>query len=249
MKNIFIYIIIGFFAQMIDGTMGMAYGVSCRSFLRTAAGLPSATASAVVHCAEIPLTLVSGISHISLKNVSKELLFKLLLPGVLGGVLGAWLLSDIGDKLEPFIDVYLVIMGIIILIKAFGKKDKKAKELKKAIYPLGFVGGFLDATGGGGWGPVVTSTLVASNHDVRKSIGTVNTAEFLVTVAETTAFAALATDFKSYVNIIAGLVIGGIIAAPISAYLCKKIPVKPLMIIVGILIVALNCFNIYKLFA
>lgn len=243
-----LYIVIGFAAQMIDGTLGMAYGVSCRTFLKTVAGLPSAMASAVVHCSEIPTTLVSGISHIKLKNVMKDLLWKLMIPGVIGGVLGAWFLTSIGDHLEPFIDGYLILMGIIIFRKALMKKDRPTRKVGNYIYPLALAGGFLDATGGGGWGPVVTSTMLATDHDVRKTIGTVNAAEFLVTVAETTAFTALLHDFSGYWQIIAGLVIGGVLAAPLAAWFCKKVPVKPLLGVVGALVIGLNTYNLIHWF-
>lgn len=242
----FLYVIIGFAAQIIDGTLGMAYGVSCRSFLRSVAGLPSAMASAVVHVAEVPTTLASGLSHWKLRNVDKSLLWKLALPGVAGGALGAWVLSSIGDTLEPVIDVYLIFMGVVILRKAF-QKEHKERRMGAGIYPLGLAGGFLDATGGGGWGPVVTSTMVAVGHDVKKTIGTVNTAEFLVTVAETTAFAVLLRDFAAYSTVILGLIVGGVAASPLAAWLCKKLPVRPLLAIVGSVIIALNLYNLLLL--
>ncbi len=243
-----LYILIGFAAQCIDGTLGMAYGVSCRTFLKTVAGVPSALASAVVHCSEIPTTLVSGLSHIKLKNVAKDLLWKLMIPGVIGGVLGAWFLSNIGDALEPFIDAYLIVMGFIILSKVVRPGPKEPRKVGSYIYPLGFAGGFLDATGGGGWGPVVTSTMLASDHDVKKTIGTVNTAEFVVTVAETTTFMAFVSDFTQYWQIILGLVIGGVLAAPLAAWLTKKLPIKPLLGIVGVLIIGLNTWNLIAWF-
>lgn len=242
--KIFLYILIGFMAQMIDGTLGMAYGVSCRTFLRTIAGVPTSVTSAVVHCSEMPTTLVSGISHWKLKNVDKKMLLKLIVPGVIGGVLGAYLLSDLGDILEPFIDGYLIIIGIYIFTKAFRKQRKEPKDMGALVYPLGLVGGFLDATGGGGWGPVVNSTLIASGQDVKKSVGTTNTAEFIVTVAETAAFSALMVDFMSYMSIIIGLIIGGVIAAPIAAVACKKLPVRPLLGLVGVLVTGLNIYNL-----
>ena len=238
-----LFVIIGFAAQMVDGTLGMAYGVSCRTFLKTVAGVPSALASAVVHVAEVPTTLASGISHIALKNVDWKLFWKLMLPGIAGGVLGAWFLSSIGDTLEPFIDAYLIIMGFIILRKAF-QKEQKERSVGKLIYPLGLAGGFLDASGGGGWGPVVTSTMVAAGHDVKKTIGTVNTAEFLVTVAETTTFIVLLTGFNEYRWIIIGLIVGSVLASPLAAWFCKKIPVRPLLGIVGTLIIGLNIYNL-----
>ena len=243
-----LYVLIGFAAQIIDGTLGMAYGVSCRTFLKTVAHLPSALASAVVHASEVPTTLVSGISHLKLKNVALDLLWKLLIPGVIGGVLGAWFLSGFGDRLEPFIDVYLLVMGVVIFSKAFRRQREQPRKVGAYVFPLGFAGGFLDATGGGGWGPVVTSTMIATDHDVKKTIGTVNTAEFLVTVAETTAFATLVSDFTHYWQIILGLVAGGVVAAPLAALLCKKIPVRPLLAIVGALIIGLNVWNLISWF-
>lgn len=241
--NILIYILLGFMAEMIDGTMGMAYGVSSNTFLRTA-GVPSAISSACVHISEIFTTLVSGISHLTLKNVHRGLFFRLLVPGAIGGALGAYLLSRFESSwIDIVIDAYLIVMGLLILSKLF-KKACPEREYNSSAIPLALVGGFSDAMGGGGWGPVVTSTLLAAGHDARKTIGTVNTAEFFVTIAETTTFVAMLGDFRSYTTIIVGLIVGGVIAAPIGAYLCKKIPVKLMLGIVGTLVVVLN---IYKL--
>ena len=243
MVKFLIYLLIGFLAQMIDGTMGMAYGVSCRTFLRTAAGVPGATASAVVHVSEVPTTLASGISHLKMKNVNLSLLWKLMIPGVVGGVVGAYLLQNAGDRFEPFIDGYLILMGIVIIAKAFSKKEKAP------VFPLGLAGGFFDAAGGGGWGPIVTSTMVATGHDVKRTIGTVNTAEFVVTLAETIAFIpTLVSQFREYLLIVLGLIIGGVAAAPVAAWACKKLPVKALLIIVGALIACLNIWNLIKWF-
>ncbi len=244
LETFLVCVLVGFLAQCVDGTLGMAYGVSCRTFLRTMAHIPAAMASAVVHCAEIFTTLVSGLSHLKLKNVFHDMLWRLILPGVVGGVLGAWFLTGVGDILEPFIDLYLIVMGAVIFAKIFRKKAGKPKELGWKIWPLGFVGGFLDATGGGGWGPVVTSTLLASDQDVKKSIGTVNTAEFIVTVAETTTFVALMHDMTSFWATILAVALGGVLGAPLAAWLCKKTPVKPLLGIVGTLIMGLNIYNL-----
>ena len=241
--NILIYILIGFAAQMIDGSLGMAYGVSGRTFLRTFAGLPTALSSALIHIAEIPSSLVSGISHYRIDNVDKTLLVKLIVPGAIGGVLGAYLVTEAGEILENAIDIYLILMGLIILRRAVSSNDRK-REMGNAIYPLGFAGGFLDAAGGGGWGPVVTSSMIASGEDVKRSIGTVNAAEFIVTIAETTTFAVMMKDLGSYGLMIGGLIIGGLIAAPIAARVCKRLPEKPLMVIVGLLIIALNIYNL-----
>lgn len=240
-----LYVLIGFLAQCIDGTLGMAYGVSCRTFLRSVAKVPAAMASAVVHCAEMFTTLVSGISHLSLKNVFGDWLWRLIIPGVVGGVLGAWFISGVGDVLEPFIDVYLIVMGVIIFFKALDRNRKKnVRRARHRLWPLGLIGGFLDATGGGGWGPVVTSTLLAGDQDVKKTIGTVNTAEFVVTVAETTTFVALLHDMESFWPTILGVALGGVVAAPFAALLVKKLPVKPLMGFVGLVVVGLNVYNL-----
>lgn len=241
--NIFIYILIGFVAQMIDGSLGMAYGVSGRTFLRTFVGLPTALSSALIHIAEIPSSLVSGISHYRIDNVDKRLLIKLIVPGAIGGVLGAWLVTEAGSKLENAIDVYLILMGLIILQRAVSSSDKK-REIGNAIYPLGFAGGFLDAAGGGGWGPVVTSSMIAGGEDIKRSIGTVNAAEFIVTIAETTTFSVMIKDLGSYGLMIGGLIIGGVVAAPVAARVCKLLPERPLVIIVGTLIIALNIYNL-----
>lgn len=243
----FLYVIIGFAAQMVDGTLGMAYGVTCRTFFKAATGLPSSVASAVVHVAELPTTLVSGISHLKLKNVLPQLLLPLIVSGVIGGVTGAYFITNIGGVLEPIIEVYLIIMGMRILLSAFRKESKKRK-IGKGVYLLGGLGGFLDATGGGGWGPVVSSTLIGLNDDAKKSIGTVNIAEFFVTLAETTTFVVLMGDFVSYAEIVIGLILGGVIAAPIAAVACKKLPIKKLLICVGLLIITVNAYELYMFF-
>lgn len=245
MKEFLIFFIVGITAQIIDGTLGMAYGVSCSTFLRLA-NIPSAVASASVHFAEIFTTLISGISHFSVKNVDKKLFMSLIIPGIIGGVTGAYLLSSIDDTyISPLISLYLIIMGIRIFLKAF-KKNRKNKEIGKGVYPLAFAGGLSDAMGGGGWGPVVTSTLVAADHDVRKTIGSVNAAEFFVTVAESiTFFFALSGFWDNWIPII-GLIAGGVIAAPFAAFLCRKLPVKPLLGSVGILIIIVNVYKLIK---
>lgn len=187
MENIFIYILVGFLAQMIDGTLGMAYGVSSTTFLLSA-GVSPKIAGASVHIAEVFTTFVSGISHLGFKNINKALLTKLVIPGVLGGITGAYILINApSEVIKPFVDIYLVIMGIIILVKAFKSIVQKELEGKK-IWGLGLIGGFFDAIGGGGWGPIVTSTLVANGYNPRYAIGTVNLAEFFVTVSQAATF-------------------------------------------------------------
>lgn len=245
MQEFILFTILGFAAEMIDGTMGMAYGVSSNTFLRSV-GVNSAISSACVHIAELFTTFVSGISHLTLKNVSKNLFFKLLVPGIIGGIIGAYLLVSFESKiLDILIDIYLIIMGLVIFSKIF-KKMSQPKEYGNSAQYLGFAGGFTDALGGGGWGPIVTSTLLASGHDTRKTIGTVNTVEFFVTIAETTTFVAMMHDFRSYSTIILGLIAGGIVAAPLAALLCKKIPVKVMLGSIGVLVVSLNTIKLIQ---
>ena len=246
--SIFLYIFLGFCAEIIDGTAGMAYGVSSNTFLRTT-GVPSAVSSACVHTSEIFTTLASGASHIRMKNVDKRLFMMLIVGGIPGGILGAWLLSNFeSQKLDGIIDVYLIVMGIVILCKGLSNRVRSDKEFGSYVYPLGFVGAFSDALGGGGWGPVVTSTLLASDHEPRMTIGTVNTAEFLVTVAESTTFILMLSDFDKYYKIILGLIMGGVIAAPIAAQLCKVIPARHMLIFVGTLVILLNAYKFVMLF-
>lgn len=244
MKLFILYILIGMLGQLIDGSMGMAYGVTCSTFLRAFTGLPAATASASIHFAEIFTTCSSAISHIKLHNVDKKMFYKLLLPGVIGGVTGAVLLSRINlEAWEIIIDVYLIIIGISILSKVRTKK-KKVNKFKK-IPILGFVGGASDAIGGGGWGPIVTSTLIASDHDVRTTIGTVNSVEFFITVTESIVFFFLQGNaFMRFSVPIVGLIIGGVIVSPFAAFLCTKLPKKIIIIMTGLLIILINSWSL-----
>ena len=236
--NIFAFILVGFVAQMIDGALGMAYGVSSNTFLLSL-GLPPASASASVHMAEVFTTGVSGASHWKLKNIDTSLAKKLLIPGVFGGVTGAYILTSLdGNLLKPWISAYLLVMGLIILYKAF-KGVRKNQTPVKHVSLLGLVGGFFDAIGGGGWGPVVTTTLVARGNNARVSIGTVNFSEFFVTLAQSITFI-LTLQFADYWQVILGLLLGGVIAAPMAAYITKHLPLKFLMVLVGVVIVGLS---------
>ena len=238
--NLFFYICVGFVAQLIDGCLGMAYGVSSTSLLLSLGVSPGA-ASASVHASELLTTAVSGVSHLKFGNVDKPLLKRLLIPGIIGGATGAYILSELpGNTIKPFVAGYLMIMGGIILWKAFKKIDER--EVKTKIIPLGLCGGFFDAIGGGGWGPIVTTTLVARGNNPRLTIGSVNLAEFFVTVSESIVF--VLTIGLVHWKIIIGLMIGGVLAAPFAAYLCTKIPRRTMMILVGILIVGLSIRSI-----
>lgn len=242
LANVITFVIVGFVAQMIDGALGMAYGVSSTTFLLSV-GVPPAAASASIHIAEIFISGVSGLSHLRLGNVDSRLLKRLVVPGVVGGILGAYLLTSIpGDKIGLFISIYLLVMGLMILWKAL-RAQQSHKETESRLIPLGLIGGFFDATGGGGWGPIVTSTLVAQGHNPRSAIGSVNLTEFFVTVAESATFVAIMGVV--HWQIILGLIIGGVLAAPLAAYVCQRLPARTLMLILGTLIICLSMRSIY----
>lgn len=245
MDEIWFYILVGFIAQIVDGALGMAYGLTASSFL-LAFGASPATASATVHAAEVFTTGFSGISHHYFGNVDKKLFFRLLIPGVIGAALGAFILASLpGDKLTPFVSAYLLIIGIIILVKAF--REFPPVAVTEYLTPLGFLGALIDALGGGGWGPVVASTLLARGSHVRMTVGTVNAVEFFVTLTASIVF--ILTLGLSNWKIIAGLAIGGAIAAPIGAYAVKKIPLKPMMFFVGILVIVLSVRTLVRTFS
>jgi uncharacterized protein len=237
---------VGLLAQAVDGALGMAYGITSTTFLM-ASGVSPATASASVHVAEVFTTGVSGISHAKLGNVNKKLFLKLLLPGITGAVIGAYILTNIDGKIiKPYVSAYLLIMGLYILSKVF-KKIRITRNEPKHVAKLALLGGFVDATGGGGWGPVVTTTLVGTGQDPRTTIGSVNFAEFFLTLGSAITFTAL-VGFGPWM-VVAGLVIGGLFAAPFAAYLCSKFPTKTLLILVGTLISAVSAFNLYTALA
>lgn len=233
--NILFFILAGFTAQMIDGALGMAYGVTATTFLLSL-GVPPAASSASVHASEVFTSGVSGLMHLKFGNVNTKLFRNLLLPGVLGAILGAYILSSFEEYnyiIKPLVSIYTIVLGLIIIFKAL-KKDKVREKIKR-IFPLAMVGGFLDSIGGGGWGPIVSSTLIAGGRNARYTIGSVNLAEFFVSLASSITFFTLIG--LHLWTIIAGLIIGGIIAAPIAAYLTNKIPTKTIMILVGIVVI------------
>jgi len=241
--SIFVFILVGFIAQLIDGALGMAYGVSSNSFL-LGIGVPPAAASASVHMAEVVTTAISGISHWRLGNLDRQLVKSLLLPGALGAVVGAYILTNLpGDLLKPFIAVYLLIMGIIIVVKGLSN-DHKEQNVISHISALGVVGGFFDAIGGGGWGPIVTSTLVARGNNPRFTIGSVNFSEFFITFSQSVVFV-FTLQFSEYWKVILGLLIGGAVAAPLAALVTKRLPVRQLMLLVGALIILLSIRTLY----
>ena len=235
---------IGLIAQLVDGTLGMGYGASSSSMLIAAGFLP-AMVSASVHAAEILSSFSSGVSHFKLGNVDKKIVLPLTGGGVVGGVIGACLLSNIDGKLfKPYIGLLLMIIGIKILFTFLKKKTgiEVNKHIpRRFLLPLGLIGGAIDAIGGGGWGPICTSTLIsAKNVDPRKTVGSVNASEFLVTLAITITFA-IALGLETFLwRITLPLMIGGVIAAPLSAYTCKKISPGNLGVGIGLLLIILN---------
>jgi len=231
-----LFVLGGFIAQMIDGSLGMAYGVSASTFLLSF-GISPAAASASIHAAEVFTSGVSGLSHLKFGNVNKKLFRELLIPGVLGAIAGAYILSSFEEYntiIRPLVASYTLILGIIIISKAIRRAREKAKT--KNVGALAGFGGFMDSIGGGGWGPIVASTLIAKGRSPRYTIGSVNLAEFFISFASSLTF--FATIGLSYFGIIAGLILGGIIAAPIAASLTQKLPIKTMMIVVGLVVIA-----------
>jgi hypothetical protein len=238
------FILVGFAAQLVDGALGMAFGVITSTLLVGVVGLPPAQASAKVHIVEVFTTGVSGINHMFHRNIDWRLFVRLLVPGLIGGVLGAYVLSNISaDAVRPFVLAYLSCIGVWLIVRGvfYPPKVKEAK----VIAPLGLVGGFLDAAGGGGWGPVVTSNLLIQGAEPRKVIGTVNSVEFFLTVAVSLTFIAH-LGLAEFGVAVVGLLIGGVIAAPMGAVLAKRVPPKPLLIMVGVVLTITSAYGIYR---
>ena len=239
------FILVGLAAQIIDGTLGMAYGVSCSTFLLNL-GVAPRIATAAVHTAEVFTTAVSGLTHLRFKNIDKKLFFRLTITGVVGAVIGAYLISEVfdGKVIKPYIAAYLLVLGIVILIKGIrSRKKKEEKEIKGAEW-LALVGGFLDAIGGGGWGPIVTSNIIHQGKNPRETVGTVNTAEFFVAFFSTGVFMFF-VGIESW-QIVFGLIVGGVIAAPLSAFVISKINRRIFMILIGIVIILTSTFTLFK---
>ena len=234
---------IGFVAQLVDGALGMAFGVISTSTM-LALGVPVAQASAMVHTAEVFTTAASAVSHIAHRNVDWRLVARLGIGGIIGAVAGAWLLSNVdASAARPFVAAYLLLLGLFILLKAARKIPKRDAPLRLAP-PLGLVGGFLDASGGGGWGPMVASTLIGSGQAPRHAVGSVNTTEFFVTVAAATTFF-VELGMAPWQELIA-LVIGGVLAAPFGGWAVKRLPPRVLMTMVGILVISLSAWQLAR---
>jgi len=240
----FFFVLAGFLAQMVDGILSMGYGVTSATVL-ISTGISPVSVSAAIHTSEIFTTGVSGFSHYKFGNVNKKLFKHLVIPGVTGAILGAVVLVYLGEHsarwLMPIMAFYALFLGCKILYKAFAPvKNKKVKR----VGWLAWVGGFLDSFGGGGWGPIVTSTLIAKGKSTRYTVGTVSLTEFFVTLAS--AFTFFITAGISHWNVVLGLLIGGSVAAPFAAKLAGKLPRKTMMILVGIMVIIWCARLLYK---
>lgn len=238
------YLLIGFGAQVVDGALGMAYGLTASSFLLSA-GVPPAISSATVHLAETFTTGASAVSHYQFGNVDKALFRRLVLPGVLGAAAGAYVLTSLpGDALKPWIAAYILLMGLLVLAKAF--RTIPPESVTSRVAPLGFFGALIDSIGGGGWGPIVASTLLARGNHARSTVGTVNAVEFFVTLTSSVVF--LAMLGMAHWSIVLPLALGGLIAAPFAAWMCSRVPQKPMLVLVGLLIVIVSGSTLWKSF-
>ncbi len=241
-QDLITFIVIGFLAQIVDGALGMAFGVISTSAL-LAFGVPPATASAMTHVTEIFTTAASGASHVYHRNINWGFVARLAPAGMIGGAIGAYLLANIdAGVVEPFVSAYLIAIGCYILFKAF--RPLWPRDVNDKLIPVvGVGGGVLDAMGGGGWGPIVTTSLVGRGHEPRKVIGSTSLTEFLVTLTISLTFVLTLgwTDLSSAV----GLIIGGVLAAPVGALVVKKLPVRPLMVGVALVIIATSAYRFF----
>jgi len=238
------FVAVGFAAQLVDGALGMAFGVICNVLLVAVVGLAPARASANVHIVECFTTAVSGISHALSGNVDRRLFLRLAVPGMIGGAGGAYLLVKLdGEAIKPFVLGYLIVIGIVLLIRGilFAQRERRPK----VVEPLGLAGGFLDAMGGGGWGPVVTSNLLVQGMEPRRVVGTVNAAEFFLTVT-ISANLLWHLGLRDFATATLGLLIGGVLAAPLAAVAARRIPPRALFLLVGGVLTATSTYGFIR---
>ena len=238
----FAFVAIGLLAQLVDGALGMAYGLTASSLLQ-AMGVPPPVASATVHAAELATTAVSGASHGLAGNVDWALMRRLAIPGMVGGGLGAWFLGEVDwPWLRVVVAVWLLAMGAMLLARALHWREAPART--RGVTLLGFLAGGLDAIGGGGWGSLTTTRLMARNIEPRIAVGTANAAEFFVTCAISAVF--FSTIGITHLQIIAGLLVGGVIAAPLAAIFARRLPVRALLGAVGVVVMSLSAYNLVR---
>jgi uncharacterized protein len=244
-------VMVGFLAEIVAGSMGMGYGVICTTvFLML--NIPPPVISATIHSAESFTTAAGSISHYKFGNVNKKLTKRLAIPAIIGAVCGALLLTYVGERYakmtKPLIGAYTLYLGIKILQNAFAKKNLNGnggiKKKKTNITALGLVGGFIDSFGGGGWGPLVTGTFIKNGRTPRYVIGSSTIAKFILTVASAITF--IFTVGIQHWNMVAGLLLGGVITAPFSAMLTAKLPVKKMFVVVGIVVIIMSIITICR---
>jgi uncharacterized membrane protein YfcA len=249
--ELLLFVALGFFAQLIDGALGMAYGLVGTTVL-LAIGTPPAMTSASIHAAEVVTTGLAGASHVWHKNVDWQLFKRLAPAGVAGGIVGAYILVGLPEGLVKFfITIYLIGITVLIMRRILSSKKaqqgtKAQRERKLPTIPVGAAGGFLDAVGGGGWGPLVTSTLLARGDHPRKSIGSTSLSEFFLTLSISITFL-IALNFSEYWKVVVGLIIGGAVAAPLAGFFSKVLAPRTLMIMVAVVIMVLSVYNLVQL--
>ena len=240
-------LLVGFGAEIVAGSMGMGYGVICTSLLLIL-NVPPPVVSASIHSAEAFTSAAGSFSHWQLGNVNKKLVKALAIPAIIGAVIGALLLTYVGEKYakvtKPFIAAYTIYLGIKILQNAFKKKRVNQQKKKSNITILGLIGGFIDSFGGGGWGPLVTGTFIKNGHTPRFVIGSSTVAKCILTVASAVTF--IFTIGIHHWNVVAGLLIGGIVTAPFSAMLTAKLPTKKMFVAVGVVVIICGLITIYR---
>lgn len=240
------FMAVGFLAQLVDGALGMAFGVISTSAL-IMLGVPPAAASAGVHTVETVTTAVSGTSHAIARNVDWKLFVRIAVPGVIGAVAGAYILTSIpAEKAKPVIQAYLGLLGVWIFWRGF--RHKHVEREPRIVEPLGLAGGFLDAAGGGGWGPIVTSNLIVQGKSPRHTVGTVNAAEFLVTISAAATFI-FHLGWQVVTTATLGLLAGGVLAAPFGAVLAKRLKPDLLLTMVGLVLMTTSAVGIWRYFA
>ncbi len=237
------FIAVGFVAQLVDGALGMAFGVISTTLL-ISLGVPPAAASAGVHAAETFTTAASGASHIYHRNVDWRLLARLVVPGVIGGVIGAYILTQVSAAAaRPFVLAYLASIGIYLVWR--GIHYPPTHRPPKVVAPLGLVGGFLDAAGGGGWGPVVTGNLLVQGAEPRRTIGTVNTTEFILTASISATFITT-LGWAMFTIATVGLLIGGVLAAPFGAMIVKRAKPRWMLVFVGSVLTLTSGYGVLR---
>lgn len=253
MVNLLILALAGFIAQLIDGALGMGYGVTSTTMLLTM-GLAPASVSASVHAGEVVTTLISGIAHWRFGNVDREMMWRLGVPGAIGAFCGALFLSSLPVHLaRPGVSAFLLILGITVLVR-FARRPRLPEGNRgfmrpKLLMPLGLVAGFFDATGGGGWGPIATPTLLARRHaNPRTVVGTVDASEFLVALSATLGFAVALGWQQINLQWTLAIIIGGAFAAPLAAWAVRMLPTHMLGIAVGVMILVSNARTILSAF-